>query len=152
MRRLRSALAASLCLAVGGGVLAAGVSVGDELFIGVWSPFGSRWEAEADVCIWGDGAFRVIAASVERGDTFALSNGAGDRVAYRVFWRRRDAPGRGQELEATVPSQHSVAGDPRFECGGQANSRIRVRVDSGEIDRAPPGIYGDTLMLMLSPL
>ena len=132
--------------------LGSGISVDDDLFIGVWSPFGKRWEAEAGVCVWGEGVFRVIASSVELGNVFALSDSGGGEVPYRVFWRRRDAPGRGQELDPGVPSRRSISGDARFDCAGAVNARIRVKVERRDIDRAPPGIYDDTLMLTLSPL
>lgn len=151
-RRRARALVALLGLSLCSSTLGGGISVGDDLFIGVWSPFGKRWEAEASVCIWGEDVFRVIASSVELGNVFALSDSGGARVPYRVFWRRRDAPGRGQELDPGVPSRRSIAGDARFECAGGVNARIRVKVERRDIDRAPPGIYDDTLMLTLSPL
>ena len=132
--------------------LAGGLTIVDDLFVGVWSPFGSRWEAESSVCVTGDGSFRVVATSVERGDRFALGNGAGDEVPYALFFRHRDRPGRGASLSPGVPSKKAVSGHPVTGCAGGANARVRVRVDRRAIDDAPPGIYADTLLLTLSPL
>ena len=150
-RRLRVA-AVLIGIALAGSVTAGGISILDDLDVGVWSPFGTRWEAESAVCVTGDGAFRVTAASLDRPDRFVLDNGVGDEVPYQVFWRNRDAPGRGEGLSPGSPSRKAVSGDARTGCGGGANARIRIRVDRRAIDRAPPGIYGDTLLLTLSPL
>ena len=132
--------------------VAGGLTIADDLFVGVWSPFGSRWEAESGICVTGDGAFRVTATSVERGDRFALGNGAGDEVPYVLFFRHRDRPGRGASLSPGIPSKKAVSGHPTADCAGGANARVRVRIDRRAIDDAPPGIYADTLLLTLSPL
>ena len=150
--RIRRHALAWLLLAISAQGAAGGLTIIDELFVGIWSPFGSRWEASSSVCISGDGPFRVIATSAEREERFALDNGAGDEVPYQTFWRHRDRPGRGQALQPGIPSRKASSGHPAADCGGGANARVTVRVDRRAIDNAPPGVYDDTLLLTLSPL
>jgi len=134
-----------------GSVLAGGISIVDDLFIGVWSPFGTRWEAEAGVCIQGDESFRVYASSIG-GNAFALRDGGLSEVPYQVFWHPDDEPGDGERLEPDAPSRSAIVGASVVDCGGGSNARIRVRIGRLAIERAAPGIYGDTLLLTLSPL
>ena len=85
---------------------------------------------------------------------FSLENEAGGGVAYRLFLHRGNANGQGprEELRAGRPSRHTITGDGTFRCGGGSNARVRVRIGRRDIERAPPGIYRDTLLLTLSAL
>ena len=146
-------LSAMLCSSASAG----GIAILDDLFAGVWSPFGTRWQAEAPVCLWdesGQGSYHVTASGGSAGDAFRLDAGSGDGVRYRVFWQRRDVPGRGhrEELFPGVLSSRPVQGSLAPLCGGEANARVRVEIDRRDIDRASPGIYADTLTLTLSSL
>ena len=146
-------LSAVLCSTASAG----GIAILDDLFAGVWSPFRTRWQAEAAVCLWdesGQGSYHVTASGASAGDTFRLTAGTGDSVRYRVFWQRRDIPGQGlrEELSPGVLSSRPVPGSLAPLCGGEANARVRVEIDRRDIDRASPGIYADTLTLTLSSL
>lgn len=137
------------------GVIAAGISIEDDLFIGVWSPFSSRWETEAPVCVWGDVAgemFRVTATGLASDVNFVLSNRIGDGIDYRVFWYANRRSSRREELSSGVPSRNAIIGEQLRDCAQGANARIRVRIRRRDIDRAVPGIYDDTLLVVLSPL
>lgn len=146
---------ALLALILWNPVQAGGIAIKDDLFVGVWSPFGSRWEAEAPVCIWGDAAgesYRVIATGLSSDTDFELSSDSDERITYRVLWFPRAGRNRRDRLAPGVPSRSSIVADSSPECTGGANSSIRVTIPRRQINRAPPGIYDDTLLVILSPL
>lgn len=146
-------LVSSLCLALATPLGAAGIAVG-ELSLGVWSPFATRWEVEAPVCIRSTVAgerFRVVATGGDV-DAFAMRAGTEATIPYRLWWHRRDGSGQHEEPRPGRRSQHAIAADDSPDCGGDANSRLRVRVRGGDMDAAPPGVYRDTLRVILVPL
>jgi|GEM_PF-1934919 len=147
--RVGSAL---LCLSFMSRGFGAEIMIRDDLDVGVWSPFGTRWEAESTVCISGVGVYGVTASSLDRGDRFVLGDDAGNEVAYNVFWRQQNIPGTGIPLLPGIASGTATIGDIRPDCGGEANAGVRIRVDDVGIDQAPAGLYSDSLVLTLVPL
>lgn len=138
---------------VSGPLGAAGIAVG-ELFVGVWSPFATRWAAEAPVCVWSAFAgesFHVVASGADP-DAFAMGAGAGTTIPYRLWWHRRNGPGQHEELRPGQPSRRAIRAHGSPDCGGGANARLRVRVRRADVDAAPAGIYRDTLLVTLVPL
>lgn len=125
------------------------IRIENELFIGVWSPFGRRWQAQAAVCVRSENRspFRVIATPGDGGGEFALDAGGGATIPYRVLWRVRGGDGA-ERLSPAVPSRQVIRGVDDTDCRGS----VRVRVARRDIEAAPPGIYGGTLVLTLAPL
>ena len=150
------AVLAAGCLLVGARSLAGGIEVGDDLFLGTWSPFGSRWEAVAPVCVWSDeqerGPFRITATGLASASAFTMRDGAGYPLPYDVSWQRTGGGGRVQTLTPGVPLRFAVPGEKSVGCTAGPTGNVRVRVSRGDIERAPPGIYRDTLLLTISPL
>ena len=151
--RVRAVLAA-LCLCGVAGSLASGIEIGGDLSIGTWSPFRSSWEAVTPVCVWrGDekaGPFRILASGLDPGPTFAMRDRSGYRLPYSVVWE--SGGGRSQPLVSGELLRSAIPGARAPGCAGDPTASIRVRVEPIDIERAPPGVYRDTLMLMISPL
>jgi len=162
-RHLETAVAGSwaiilflaLSLLLCGPVFASGIILRNDLFVGVWSPFGTRWEAKTPVCIWSEQpgeSFRITASGQYPGTGFRLLSDSEDSVGYGVRWFPNTVGRNGTRLRSGLSSSSSIVADSNVECGGGANSSIRIRVFRKQIERAAPGIYGDTLLVVLSPL
>lgn len=137
-----------------GTAVAGGVIVNDDLYLGIWTPIASRWETRVPVCIWSEdeSAYRISVSGASVGRRFMLNNDIGDQVWYRVYWHTGKNYKKRERLRPTIPSRRAYAFSPERNCTDGFNAQIRVRVSKRQIDRAPPGIYNDTLLLILSPL
>ena len=143
-------LLAAISSAAGGGI-----AIENRLFLGEWSPFGSRWESESPVCVWGgDGAsFRVTAVGSVAGGAFVLDAGPGARLGYRVHWYPDGRDGPREEMTAGVPSRQAVTANETARCRLRGpRSLVRVSIDARELRNSPPGAYDGELVLTLSPL
>lgn len=140
---------------------AASVRIDEDLFLGVWSPQLTRWQKTIPVCIsqsadatGGATTYRVTVSSVNgpTNNGFALLNSIGDPVAYRVRWFRSGSKGQGEALQPGVPSRRSYAYASDPACLGDDPPGLEAIVQRRTIDRAPPGIYADTLLVTIAPL
>lgn len=134
---------------------AGGIEPIDDLFVGVWSPFVSRWEKTVPVCIWSDTdntSYRVIANGIQPGHKYLLTNEVGDTIPYKIFWGTGTNFKRRERLYPNQPSKRTYTYDHQEKCGGRPNSQIRVRIAKKKLDAAPAAIYQDTILIMLSPL
>jgi len=154
--RARVVVCCALLLLVGSqGILANGASIEDDLFLGVWSPFRTRWVAEVPVCVWsGDGAaqYQVAASGLASPDQFALTNDVDDQVSYAVIWRPGARGGRRERLNPGVLSTGTYPFSLTEQCTDGPSARLKVRVNRRAINRAPTGIYNDTILLTIVPL
>ena len=133
-------------------VTANSVSIEDDLFLGVWSPMQTRWESKVPVCVEADtvqSPYRVVAAG-RNPNTFALTNNIADQVRYNVFWHTGKHYKRRDELSPSVPSKRAYPNNG--DCRSRPTGYIQVSLNRQDIDSAIPGVYQDTLVLMLSPL
>lgn len=132
-------------------VTASSVSVGGDLFLGVWSPLQSRWESRVPVCVATDASqspYRIVAFG-QNPSQFALSNELDDHVRYTVIWHTGKNYTRADRLASLVPSKaYGDAGN----CQSRPTGYIRVQLNKRDIDNAIPAVYQDTLLVMLSPL
>jgi len=148
-------LSLTLSLLLCGPVFAGGIILKNDLFVGVWSPFGTRWEAKTPVCIWSEKpgeSFRITASGQYPGTGFRLLSDSEDTVGYGVLWYPNTANSNGTRLRSGLSSSSSIVADSNVECGGGANSSIYIRVFRRQIESAAPGVYGDTLLVVLSPV
>ncbi len=135
-------------------LFAVGISDIDDLFIGVWSPFGSNWEKSVPVCVTGEAsetAYRIRASSLNNPAQFKLNNNIGDNVRYRVFWYTGDALERRERLRPDRESRRAYRFSTGSSCSS-SNATLSVRISNRDIRRAVPAIYDDTLLITLSPI
>ena len=156
-RRLaRSSLLALLCAAVL--VCAAGafanVSISDDLFVGVWTPTRSRWEATTPVCIWNEegGAYRIRVTGVGDGSDFALSDPGGFSIDYVLRWLRSGTQGERERLRPGSASSRLYEFSVSDGCFDEEPPHLYVFINDRQLDNAPPGIYTDTLFVTIEPL
>ena len=145
----------ALQLSLAGDLLADGISVADDLYLGVWSPRISKWETTVPVCVWsedGNTLYRVSASGQASGNQFALLNDIGDSVNYKVFWHTGRRFRQRERLQPNTASRRVYTFDSSRQCIGGPSAEIRVRLNKREIDAAIPGIYNDSLLFILSPL
>ena len=140
-------------------VLSAGqIELEKDIFLGVWSPFASKWETKTPLCVWTqdtETSFRITASGSNSSSVFVLNSGdgaAGEEVRYEVSWRASPGRGRREKLSAGLSSKGTYPYSNDVQCGGGFNGEITVRLVKKDIDRASPGIYNDALLLMLSPI
>jgi len=136
-------------------VAVGGITVNDNLFLGVWSPLINKWEKTIPICVWsedGDTLYRVTASGLASGTQYAMTNDIGGQVRYRVFWHSGRRFKQRERLRSNIVSQGVFNFDLSRQCNSGPNAQLRVRVNKRDIDTAIPGIYNDTLILMLSPL
>lgn len=131
-----------------------GIQIEDDLFMGVWSPYVRRWRAEVPLCLWSDEGdlFRITASGLTPGNAFSLTNDLGDQVRYKVILHSGRLFKRRERLRQDRPSRLTYPSAVTQYCQRGYTARIRVDLNKGDIDRAIPAIYSDTLMLVISPL
>jgi spore coat protein U-like protein len=107
---------------------------------------GETMEGSTPVCVGGtyEGEYSIEAQGSD--SDFLLQSGE-DSLAYEVSYS--DASGE-------VDMQPSVDADGRplasdIECAEGANALLTVSVDGAQTNAAAPGVYSDTLTLMVSP-
>ena len=138
-----------------GGVWANGASIKDDLFVGVWSPFRSKWETDVPVCVWsedGNNLYQVSAGGTVTSTDFRLSNDVNDTIEYRVFWHTGRGFNRRERLQPNILSRKNYRFSDTAQCIDGPSARIRVRLNRRAVNAAPPGIYNDQLVLTISPL
>jgi len=131
-----------------------GLSVEEDLYLGVWSPYASTWQTEIPICIWSEEGdfFRITASGLAPGRKFSLTNNLQQTVPYKVFLLDGKRFRRRERLRQNVPSRRIYpSAESRF-CHRGYTARVRVKLNKKQIDRAVPAIYSDTLLLILSPL
>lgn len=136
-------------------VALAGIVLKEDMFLGVWSPLVSKWERRVPVCVWNeDGVtlYRVTATGLAPGAQFAMTNDIGGEVGYRVFWHTGKKLRLRERLRANTVSRKVFQFDNTRQCRSGPNAQLRIRANKRDIDSAIPGIYSDTLLLLLSPL
>lgn len=127
----------------------------DDLFLGVWSPFTSKWEASIPVCVWtesSDTLYKVTATGLLPGNRYYLTNDIGDQVSYSVFWHFGTNVNSKEKLRSGVLSRRNYVFSENKQCTDGPSAQISVKLNKNQINRAPPGIYDDTLLLMFSPI
>ncbi len=98
-----------------------------------------------DVCVYtSTGAYAVTATSLN--GTFELRNeDSSDAIVYRLQWVVEGA----QDLLPSV-ALRGLRGDVSdIDCNGNLNASIRIIVSASSFNRADPGVYTDTLMLLV---
>jgi len=137
------------------GVWANGASIKDDLFVGVWSPFRTKWEADVPVCVWsedGNALYQVSASGSATSADFHLSNDVSDLIQYRVYWHSGRTFKKRERLQVNIPSRKNYTFSDSAQCTDGPSARIRVRLNQRAVNEAPPGIYNDRLLLTISPL
>ena len=135
----------------------AAVDVDDDLMLGVWSPQRGRFVAAVPACVSRDpdepaGAYRITAAGGATDGGFAMVNDVGDEIPYRVRWFAEGDSGRRETLRAGTPSKRTYAYRTSADCAAGDVSGLEARARERDVDRAPPGVYRDVLVLTVSPL
>ena len=157
VRRLaRPSLLALLCAAVLAGTASAfaNVSVSGDLFVGVWTPTRNRWEATTPVCIWNEdgGAYRIRVTGVGTGSDFALTDPGGFSIDYVLRWLRSGASGERESLRPGIASSRLYDFSVSEGCFDEEPPHLYVFINDRQLDLAPPGIYTDTLQVIIEPL
>lgn len=134
----------------------AGIHASGDLFVGVWNPSQTRWEATTSVCVWNEagdgGAYRVRVDGSNDNDSYALADSSGSMIDYRLRWVRSGPRGQRERLEPGKSSRgvYTFADEPG--CHADTAPSLSVRINDRALDRALPGIYTDTLFVTIEPL
>lgn len=141
---------ALVCTTVAG----AAVSVSGELFFGIWSPTRNQWEATTPVCVTDreGGAYRVRVSGLAGGEEFALLDPGGYSVDYRLSWLRSGTRGEREQLTAGVASQRVYQSSTEANCIDAEPPHLQARINDRTLDLAPPGVYRDTLFIIIEPI
>lgn len=131
------------------------VRLDDDLFLGTWSPTRSVWQRAIPVCVWsadGRGNYRVVVQGNSVGQRYAMTDGSDHRVEYRLRWFESGTRGRRERLRQGVESRRSYAFRDESGCRDTDRPHLEVQVNRRQIDRAPVGIYRDTLQVTVVPI
>ena len=122
----------------------------EDIDYGTWIPGNGNRQSNDFFCVYkdaGNARWNVVANGSGPGGAFELSDGMGNTLPIdRVRIRNRN-------LTAGV-SQNNIGNadtTPPADCGGTDNQRLRVRLISGDLDAATPGIYTGTLTFTVTP-
>ena len=133
-----------------------GTAIIDDFLLGVWSPFMARVQKSVPVCIWNAdelaNTFNVTVNSHNSGNQLHMSNDIGDIIIYRVDWLSGNRFRQPERLSAGIPSRRSYTSADTTRCGNGPTGMLRITVNPADVNKAPTGIYRDTLLLTVSPL
>lgn len=152
-RILIASLLSSACLFT---VHAGGIEVMDDFDFGTWSPLMTRWKKEVPVCIWDEESrqisYRVVASGINDGTRFRLRNDIGDYLPYQVEWQDDQIVDSGERLKANVGSTSVYSSYDNHRCENGATGHLVVTISNNILQQATPGLYSDTLVLMISAI
>ena len=121
----------------------------DDVNMGTWA--GGTMTSFEFACTFSTTTqYRVTATSTNgAGQWHRLIDGSGNFLRYLVHWRDSNNLQRRlrHNRQSVVFSSNATAVD----CGGATNTRIRIRVREAWLTAAPPGVYNDTLTLLVQP-
>lgn len=88
------------------------------------------------------------------GGSFTLSSGS-DSVLYQVWWKASSGTGGSytQLYHGETSSPFGNANQAISTCGscGTVNANLKVAVTAGELGKASPGTYANTLTILIAP-
>lgn len=133
----------------------AGTLMTDDFDLGVWSPFMKRVQKSVPVCIWSEwdqnSPFTLTVSSAS-GPRLQITNSINDAIPYRVHWLSGRGFNRRERLSSGVPSSRSYVSADTAACANGPTGMLRLTINARHLRDAPPGIYADTLQLMITPL
>lgn len=127
----------------------------DDLYVGIWSPFGRNWEKTVPICVTGDvgeTAYRVRASSLNNASRFTADNTIADKVRYQVYWHTGSAFKQRERLRPDRESRRTYNYNFDSGCLSTPSAKLRVKINNRDINRAVPAIYSDTLLITISPI
>jgi len=132
------------------------VQITEDFNFGSWSPFLTRWQKTVPVCVWnssgGESIFRVLASGLVSNTKFRLGNDIGDKVAYRLHWRDGSNTNSREKLFPYIESSSVYRGNDSSRCASGPTGFLQLTINSNALNKAPTGIYSDTIVLTISPL
>lgn len=132
------------------------VLITEDFNFGSWSPFLTRWQKTVPVCVWnssgGENIFRVHASGLVSNSKFRLDNEVGDKVAYRLHWRDGSNTTRREKLFPNIESSGVYRGNDSSRCASGPTGLLQLTINSNALNKAPTGVYSDTIVLTISPL
>ncbi len=138
------------------GLQAAKIDIREDFDFGAWSPLVSRWKKVVPVCIWDESvsetSFKVVAGGSNSSRRFRLKNDINDKIAYRVHWRDSNAYTSKERLKANVSSSQIYKSNDTNRCQSGPTGFVEVTINRKALNEAAPGIYSDTLFVMISAL
>lgn len=117
----------------------------DDINLGTRSSLTVSERYTEDVCVYSStGAYAVTATSVNGAFEMRSDDGP-DAILYRVQW----VSGGAQDLVPAI-ALGGLRGDVSdIDCDGTQNASIRIIVSASSFNNADPGVYADTLMLLV---
>lgn len=99
------------------------------------------------LCVYSSTGGYAITATSTNGTFELVGDGAPDRIPYRMQWISDGI----HELEPGVAVGNLVGHATDIDCLGRTNASFRVIVTAPDFNRVDPGVYSDTLMLLVRP-
>ena len=140
-----------------GHALCAAVEVDGDLLLGVWSQQRTRFIANVPACVYTDdgasaGGYRVSVSGGVAADRFAMSNGVGDTIPFRVRWYGSRSLSPREELSPGALSRRVYRFGDRARCAAGDGPGLEAQARTRDVARAAPGVYRDTLTVLISPI
>lgn len=130
------------------------MTISSDLFVGIWTPTRSKWEATTPVCVWNEdgGAYRVRVNGLGNGSDYMLLDPGGFSIDYRLRWLRSGTRGAREQLHPGVASSRIYDFATVEGCFDEEPPHLNVNINDRLLDAAPPGIYTDTLFVIIEPI
>ena len=122
--------------------------------MGIWSQFATEYVLSTPVCVWTDEAsssYQITASDAEQAGSFDLENGTGSFLPFTVEWQNENNVLSWDALQADTPSSDTYTFDTVEDCGGGANTAMRIRVIKLDFDNAAAGVYSGSIVLTILP-
>ena len=99
------------------------------------------------LCVYSSTGGYAITVTSANGVFELAGDGSPDRIPYRMQW----ISGGIHELAPGVATGGFLGHSTDIDCRGRTNASFRVIVTAADFNRADPGVYSDTLMLLVRP-
>ena len=119
----------------------------DDIDLGSRSHLRTSERVVDRLCVYSSTGAYAITATSANGAFELASDDVPGTIPYRLQW----ISGSVRDLEPGVPVGGLVGHDSDIDCRGRTNASFRVIVTPRDFNAADPGVYGDTLMLVVMP-
>lgn len=118
-----------------------------DVDLGARSSLASSERYTERLCVYSStGAYAVTATSIN--GAFELrSDDAPSVIIYRLQW----VSGGARDLQPAVTIGGLLGNSNNIDCNGGQNASFRIIISASNFNSAEPGVYSDTLMLLVRP-
>ncbi|MFK7860423.1 MAG: hypothetical protein AB8B64_16510 [Granulosicoccus sp.] len=117
----------------------------DDINLGTRASLTTSEQYTENICVYSStGAYAVTATSANGAFELRSENGP-DTILYRLQW----VSGNAQDLVPAVSVGGFIGDVSDIDCAGSQNASIRIIVSKTSFNSADPGIYSDTLVLLV---